>query len=165
MTAKGSTDSDLQTRTDEADISFQSTTQESIYVYVCGHVRNPGVYPLTPESRICDALEAAGGVLEDGNAQALAQAEHVTDGQTLYVPGYGEDTAQQVAEEEDGLVNINAAGKEELMELPGIGESKADRILEYREEHGAFETIEELMEIPGIKEGVFNKIKGCIKVS
>ncbi len=142
----------------------QSTT---LYVYVCGHVKEPGVYPLTNGARICDALEQAGGVLEDGNAESLDQAVPVTDGQTIYVPGMEEmqETAgRDKTSEDDGLVDINQADADMLMTLPGIGESKASVIIQYREEHGAFQTIEELMNIPGIKQGVFDKIKNCIKV-
>ena len=141
------------------------TTEEPpmIYVYVCGHVEKPGVYTFFPDSRICDAIEAAGGVTADGEGQALNQAELLQDGQKVYVPGMGEDLA--TSNEDDGKVNINLATKEELMTLPGIGESKALLIIEYREEHGVFETIEDLMNIPGIKEGVFHQIKECIKVS
>ena len=63
-----------------------------------------------------------------------------------------------------GKININTAGKEELMTLPGIGEAKAEKILRYREEHGAFRSIEDVMQIEGIKEGVFNKIKEDITI-
>ena len=133
-----------------------------IYVYVCGHVNEPGVYTLFEDARICDALEMAGGVTKDGRPEALNQAEHMTDGQTLYVPGRDEAVTVQ-AEAEDGLLDINRADRESLMTLPGIGESKADVIIQYREEHGAFVVIEDLMKIPGIKEGVFNKIKDKIK--
>ena len=65
---------------------------------------------------------------------------------------------------EKGKININTAGKDELMELTGIGEAKAESILRYREEHGGFQSIEELMQIEGIKEGVFNKIKDDITI-
>ena len=154
--------------TSEEQGTTQSDTQTEIYVYVCGHVKKPGVYQFSADSRICDALESAGGVTKDGNAEALNQAEHMTDGQTLYVPGPEEEEAGKQAEEaavaEDGRVNLNSAGKEELMTLPGIGEAKAATILQYREENGSFQSIEELMNIPGIKEGVFNKIKDSIKV-
>lgn len=64
----------------------------------------------------------------------------------------------------DGRINLNTAGAEQLMTLPGIGQAKAERIVSYRETHGAFERIEEIMEIEGIKEGVFSKIKDQIKV-
>jgi competence protein ComEA len=62
------------------------------------------------------------------------------------------------------LININLAGKEELMNLPGIGEAKAASIIEYRSANGHFQTIEELMKIPGIKEGLFNKVSSYITV-
>lgn len=137
---------------------------EHIYVYVCGQVEKPGVYKVAADARVCDALELVGGILEDGNAEILKQAEHMTDGETIYVPSVNEDSPEE-GSKDDGKVNINTASKEELMTLPGIGESKADIIIEYREEHGAFQSIEELMEIQGIKEGVFNKIKDNIKTS
>lgn len=137
---------------------------ESIYVYVCGKVVNPGVYQVPADARICDVLILAGGVLEDGNAEGLKQAEHMTDGETIYVPGKDEGT-EEACLVDDGRININTATKEELMALPGIGDSKADVIINYREEHGAFQNVEELMKIPGIKEGVFNKIKDNIKTS
>lgn len=143
---------------------------DSIYVYVCGHVVNPGVYALDGQARICDAIALAGGISEDGRGEALDQAEHMTDGQTLYVPGVDEEWSMEDskavgADRADGKVNINTASREELMTLPGIGESKAETIIKYREEHGDFESIEGLMEIPGIKEGIYNKIKEGIKVS
>lgn len=150
---------------EETQVIVEQSTQQAmlIYVYVCGHVEQPGVYPLEIGSRVCDALELAGGVTLDGKPEALNQAEYIEDGQTIYVPGLDEETKS--AEVEDGLVDINEADQSMLMTLPGIGESKANLIIQYREEHGDFETIEELKDIPGIKEGIFNKIKDSIKVS
>lgn len=147
--------------TEQKELEDNKTAESFIYVYVCGYVKNPGVYPLESGARICDALESAGGVLNDGNQEALNQAEYAVDGQTIYVPGISED--MEVVDSDDGLVNINTADKEELMTLPGIGQSKADIIIQYRENHGSFQSIEDLMKIPGIKEGVFNKIKDYIK--
>lgn len=155
-----------ESRTEESvETGKTDITESCIYIYVCGHVKQPGVYQLSVDARICDALAKAGGVTEDANAEALAQAEHMIDGQTVYVPGNEESNNIGQSIEDDGRININTADKEELMTLPGIGESKAVTILQYREEHGAFQSVEELMEIPGIKEGVFNKIKSSIKVS
>ena len=68
------------------------------------------------------------------------------------------------ADVDDGLVNINTATRDELMTLPGVGESKANAIIKYREENGGFETISQIMNISGIKDGLFNKIKDKIKV-
>ena len=87
---------------------------------------------------------------------------------TIYVPGNDEEISvgnTQYPAVEDGLVNINTADKETLMTVPGIGESKADAIIAYRNEHGMFEKIDDLMNIPGIKDGVFQKIKEYIKVT
>ena len=64
----------------------------------------------------------------------------------------------------DGKININTADKEQLMTLPGIGESKAAAIISYREKHGSFRSVEELMEISGIKEGVFQKVRDMITI-
>lgn len=160
----------LQTeQTTEEQITQEDTQADSadeVYVYVCGHVKQPGVYALEYGARIYDALAKAGGVLEDAREEVLDQAVCVSDGQTIYVPGADDAEAEkeQDSSESDGLVNINQAGEEELMTLPGIGESKASVIIQYREEHGMFQTIEELMDIPGIKQGVFDKIKDNIKV-
>ncbi|MCM1157109.1 MAG: ComEA family DNA-binding protein [Bacteroidales bacterium] len=149
----------------EEEGGIKENRDTEIYVYVCGYVKNPGVYRLPQDARICDALEQAGGVLAEGNPEGLNQAERVTDGQTVYVSSAErEEEDMQQALETDGRVNINLAGVEELMTLPGIGEAKALTILEYRTEHGSFNAIEDLMTIPGIKEGVFNKIRDRIKV-
>ncbi len=156
--------------TQEAEIqtdsqSTASTEAKEIYVFVCGQVKNPGVYCLPVGSRVCDAVEAAGGCLDTADPYAVNQAELLTDESRIYIPEPGESVdpgTDSGAVDADGRVSLNRASKEELMTLPGIGESKADSILEYREAHGGFQTIEELMNIPGIKEGVFQKIQDCV---
>ena len=75
------------------------------------------------------------------------------------------ERADLTVEPEDGRINLNTASKEQLMTLSGIGESKAETIISYREKNGAFQTIEDLMNIPGIKNGVFEKIKDNIRVN
>lgn len=139
---------------------------QPICVYVCGEVRAPGVYELREGDRIVDAVEAAGGTTEAASDIWLNLAEPVSDGQKIEVPS--REQAEELEEEnrkaQSGLVNLNTASAEELMTLAGIGQSKAEAILSYREEHGGFEKPEELMEIPGIKEGVFEKIKDQITV-
>lgn len=138
------------------------------YVYVCGAVHAPGVYALPAGSRIFEAVEMAGGMQESACAESINQAETVTDGQMIKILTYAEleekETEAAETAESDGKVNINRAGVDELMTLPGIGESKANSILSYRDAHGAFTSIEELMNITGIKEGVYSKIKEYITV-
>ena len=132
-------------------------------------MKNPGVYEMEAGSRIYEALELAGGMTEDAVENSMNQAEILSDGQQLYVMSEAEMKEEKmIAEEEaieDGKVNINRASREELMTLPGIGESKADAIIRYREETGTFNSIEEIMKIEGIKEGVFRKIEDRITIS
>lgn len=142
---------------------------EYIYVYVCGEVCAPGVYKLPKESRIYEAIEAAGGMTEAASFYTLNQAEKLSDGQQVYVLSKEEEETQtadpvEMQEQDDGRISLNTAGKEELMTLPGIGEVRAEAIIRHREEKGGFTSIEELKEIEGIKEGVFNKVKDRIKV-
>ena len=150
---------------------------ETLYVHVCGAVNAPGVYELRTDARIYEALEAAGGMTEDAAADWINQAEALSDGERIYVPTQeeAEESAQSVSgrwADPNGnaggsvsdKININTAAKEELMTLSGIGASKAESILKYRQEHGNFQSIEDLKKIEGIKDGVFNKIKDDITV-
>lgn len=154
----------------------QKTEPETIVVYVCGEVKKEGVVTLPAGSRIYQAIEMAGGVTEEAEASWLNLAEVLTDGARIYVPGKEEVSEGNLAvpegagssagssEASDGLVNLNQASKEELMTLPGIGEAKAEAILQYRTEHGNFGSIDEIKNISGIKDGVFEKIKDKITV-
>lgn len=150
---------------------------ETLYVHVCGAVNAPGVYELKTDARIYEALEAAGGMTEDAAADWINQAEALSDGERIYVPTQeeAEESAQSVSgrwADPNGnaggsvsdKININTAAKEELMTLSGIGASKAESILKYRQEHGNFQNIEDLKKIEGIKDGVINKIKDDITV-
>ena len=138
----------------------KSIETERIFVHVCGAVNAPGVYEMDAGSRIFEAIEAAGGMKQKAAAESINQAEILSDGQQIYIM-----SKDEVVTESDGKVNINKASKEELMELPGIGESKADAIVKYRQQHGNFKSIEAIMEIEGIKEGVFHKIEDQITAS
>ncbi|MBD5465619.1 MAG: ComEA family DNA-binding protein [Lachnospiraceae bacterium] len=144
-----------------------------IFVHVCGAVLVPGVYELPEDARAFLAIEKAGGFLEDAYEEALNLAKPLEDGEQLFIPTLeeweqGKGTAAAGMEEEkateDGLININTASKEELCTLPGVGESRAESIVSYREANGGFLTIEEIMNVTGIKEGLFGKIKDKIKV-
>lgn len=154
------------TETEESDGAKEEKT---CLVYVCGAVVSPGVYELDDGSRIYEAVELAGGFMEEAVEDALNLAESVTDGQMIRIPTEEEQEAvgRQGAEADstaDGKLDLNRADVAALMELPGIGQSKAEAIVGYREEHGPFSQAEDLMKVEGIKEGVFNKIKDRIKV-
>lgn len=138
---------------------------ENICVYVCGNVVSPGVYEIASGMRVADAIELAGGVLEEADETVLNLADYVTDGQRIYVPNKEEAAAGNYEQDADGgLVNINTAGINELTTLPGIGQSRAESIISYRENNGKFQSIEDIMNISGIKQAAFSKIKDYICV-
>ena len=98
-------------------------------------------------------------------ADYLNLAEVLSDGRKVTVPAEAElSPGEQYgpSEDEDGVVDINRAGKEELMTLPGIGEARAEAVIAYREEHGGFSSPEEIMKVPGIKEASYEKLKDKI---
>ena len=136
--------------------------EEHIFVFVCGAVKQEGVYELPIGSRVYEAVRQAGGFSEDAAVTQVNQAEVLEDETRLYIPTISEMQNEQ--SNGDGKVNLNTAGKEELMTLPGVGEAKAELIMEYRKENGRFQTIEDIMNISGIKEGLFEMIKSNIKV-
>lgn len=161
------------------------TVQETVFVYVCGEVNVPGVYELSEGARVFEAVQSAGGATEYAAQELVNQARAVEDGERIYIPSReeaerylsearmsGTDPVSSGLNEEWSLpgngegrkININTAGKDDLMTLPGIGEAKAMSIISYRNENGDFESIEEIMQIEGIKEGVFNKIKDEITI-
>ena len=163
----------IQTETSEVPQTEEKDSAKETggcFVYVCGAVVNPGVYELPENSRVYEAVAMAGGMTEDAGTEAVNQAEIVTDGQMLRIPTIAEvlaaqeDASGDSGATDDGLLNINQAEVADFMTLPGIGQSKAEALVKYREEHGKFSSIEEIMNVDGIKEGVFNKIKDSIKV-
>lgn len=141
---------------------------DTIFVYVCGAVCNPGVYELPADSRAYEAVAQAGGMSEDAAGMAVNLAEVLTDGQKLQIPFQGEVSDAQVSDSgevtTDSRVNINTASLEELMTLKGIGQTRAEQILEYREKHGSFASPEAIMNVDGIKQGTYDKIKDNIRV-
>lgn len=158
------------------------TENTVIYVDVTGAVKAPGVYTLPAGSRVFEAIALAGGAREDASLENLNQAGILQDGQQIRV--YTEEEAAQMAQQgslpslpgaetaagqkesqEASKVNINTAGKEELMTLTGIGETRAEAILAYRQETGGFQAPEDLMQVEGIKEKTFEKLKDQITVN
>lgn len=163
----------------EAVDAVQKQEEDSgwIYVDLCGAVRNPGVYRIKSGSRVFQVLEQAGGCTPEASLETINQADLLSDGQKIRI--YTRDEAAQIEEnnqkesltsgktqesESDGRININQAGKEELETLTGIGETRAQAILAYREVHGAFSSVEELMQVEGIKEKTYEKLKDQIRI-
>ncbi|PLR72699.1 MULTISPECIES: helix-hairpin-helix domain-containing protein [Bacillus] len=143
-----------------------------IKVDVKGSVRNPGLYEAADGERVADLIQKAGGLTENADEARINFAQRVGDEMVIYVPEEGEELsggtepaqAISAASGEDGMVNINSAGSEELQDIPGIGPSKAAAIIEYRETEGPFQSLEDLMQISGIGEKTFEKLKSYIKL-
>ena len=149
---------------EELEISVSEDEEEAmIVVDVAGAVVHPGVYSVPEGSRVCDAIEAAGGISKDGVSANINQARLLADGEQIIVPD--SSSAEASENTSDGKINLNRADKETLMTIPGIGEAKAEAIIAYREEHGSFQSVESLMEIPGIKEGIYNRISQYVCVN
>lgn len=146
-----------QTVTDASDI---------IYVYICGEVAKPGVYEMKQGSRLYELIEEAGGFTDSAALDSLNLAEELCDTQMVTVWSVDDmmTAAVTLPAYNDGLVNINTAGIEELVSLPGIGDVRAQDIVAYRQENGSFTAIEDIMNVPGIKESVYKKIRKLITV-
>lgn len=162
----------------------QNGNLKLIYVHICGAVKNPAVYSLPEGSRVCDGIAKAGGMTETAADDYVNQARFLNDGERVYIPERDELSALSAAQYAAGQplgssagsqgnniqagsqeklpVNINTAGVSELTTLPGIGESRAESIIAYREAHGAFYRIEDIMKISGIKGAAYEKIKDRI---
>ena len=140
-------------------------TEKRVYVHICGEVNKPGVYSVPEGFRVYELLELAGGATAEGAPDAMNLANIVKDGERIVIPSQEEASmAASESGENTGLINLNTASVNQLMTLPGIGESKAKDIVRYREENGGFQSIEDIMKISGIKEAVFQKIRSLITV-
>lgn len=162
------TGEELTWETSESGIlAGEALPGEILLVHVCGAVSCPGVYELSEGDRVLDAVKAAGGFSEDAAQDALNLAQEVEDGSRIRIPTESEAESGSQAfwpSEDDGKINLNTAGTSELTSLSGIGESRAEDILSYRQEHGPFQSIEEIKNVPGIKDTIFEKIKDDITV-
>ena len=168
----GEDESILITDTYESGRSVESegTQSDKFVVYVCGCVKIPGVYELDEGSRISDAVSLAGGITDEADINSVNMAAYIEDAQKIEIYKKAESTQSNDStsggglSEQSGLININSADKDTLMTLPGIGESRAEAIINYRNESGTFKSVEDIMNVSGIKEAAFNKIKDLIRV-
>lgn len=157
----------------ETDIIPESGEIGQIYVYVCGAVNDPNVYQADEGSRLFELIEMAGGFTPEADRASLNLARSVADGEQIRVLTK-EETAQGMTLVSEnaaaqtaagsGLVNINTASISELTSITGIGESRAQAIIDYREKNGGFRSVEEIKKVDGIKDGLFSKIKDYITI-
>ena len=159
-----------------SDSSAQSVEETgNIFIYVCGAVKEPGVYVLPEGSRVYEAIRMAGGMTPEANEAFVNQARVLVDGEQITVftkeetegldPKAFDYDVPAMDPVSQGKININKATAEELTSLSGIGEAKALAIVEYRETNGAFRETADIMKVSGIGEALYNKIKDDIDVS
>lgn len=171
----------------ELDLEEESFHDESvsdivIYVDIGGEVLNPGVYELTEGMRLFQAIELAGGLTDTADTDSINQAMEVIDGEKIIIGSVDENSPYYtgsgnlgstesssgtggVRETENGpVVNINKASLEELQEIPGVGPSTAQKILDYRNENGLFKNLEDLKNISGIGDKTFENMREYIEI-
>lgn len=169
----------------EVQEKTEETENKKIIVHVSGAVKNEGIVELEEGARVANAIEKVGGVRDDAYTKDINYALKLEDGMKIYVPTIEE--AKQEKEEVNinsessnyiissnntktnensngQKVNINNADESELDELPGVGPSTAQKIIQYRKENGKFKSIDELKNVSGIGESKFQKIKDLICV-
>ncbi|MFC6261131.1 helix-hairpin-helix domain-containing protein [Levilactobacillus fujinensis] len=146
--------------------SSQASSHDTrVFVDVQGAVKQPGLYQFGPEMRVADAVKAAGGLSAHADRQQVNLATRLTDQQQLYIPEKGEKATETVSTptgaakatgsqstSQVAVVNLNTATVADLQQLTGIGEKKAQKIVDYRTEHGAFKAVTDLTQVPGFGE-------------
>lgn len=143
------------------------THKTEYYVDISGAVEDPGVYKVSSKTRLFKLIEMAGGLKKDADIDSINQASYVKDGEKIVISSTNE---QNTAEDPEGTavstggkININRAGKDDLMNITGVGEVIADRIIEYRA-NNRFTSIEDIKNVKGIGDATFSKMKSMISV-
>ena len=125
---------------------------KNIYVDVKGAVKRPGVYKLPADTRVFQVIREAGGLLEEADTSRVNLSQVVFDQTTLVVPFVTHEESSTVIEipEDSSVISLSKASHDALVTLPGIGPATAQAIIDYREEHGVFSSIEAVMNVAGI---------------
>jgi competence protein ComEA len=145
-----------------------SPTAEStaLVVHVVGAVRRPGLYRLPAGARVADAVERAGGAGVQADVALVNLAAPLADGQQVVVPARAEagttDGGGSAGSAASGPLHLNTATAADLDELPGVGPVTAQKIVEYREQHGAFSSVDDLDAIPGIGPARLEQLRGLV---
>ena len=143
---------------------ISAPTPLPIKVYLSGEIENPGIYELPANSRLEDLVILSGIQLPTGSNYNLVS--RLYDGQHIHIsptPLNEKNNSDILVTSSDiEKININDANLEELISLPGIGETRAKDIIMYRESHGYFDTIEDILNVPGIGEATFNQLQDKI---
>ena len=160
--------SNTSNETNDKDEKAENKHDEKIFVDVKGAVKHPGVFETTKDKRVKDLIEEAGGLLDDADTSTLNLSQKVKDQMVIYVLKHGEKPKQisdgGSSSSNTDVININTANKEQLMKISGVGKTKAEAIISYREKNGDFKKKEDITKVHGIGKATFEKIKDKIEV-
>ena len=160
--------SNISNETNNKDEKAEDKHDEKIFVDVKGAVKHPGVFETTKDKRVKDLIEEAGGLLEDADTSTLNLSQKVKDQMVIYVLKHGEKPKQisdsGSSSSNTDVININTANLEQLMKISGVGKTKAEAIISYREKNGDFKKKEDITKVRGIGKATFEKIKDKIEV-
>ncbi|MGG3480385.1 helix-hairpin-helix domain-containing protein [Peribacillus frigoritolerans] len=161
----------------EQSVNESAAEPEIIKVDVKGAVKSPGIFTAQAGDRVIDLISSAGSFTEKADTDKVNFAQIIEDQMVIYVPEIGEEDkgnleniqvgtsgAAVTKGTSGGLVNLNTATQEDLQTLTGIGPSKADAILEYRETVGKFKEVDELKQVTGIGDKTFERLRDSISV-
>lgn len=160
--------SNTSNETNNKDEKAEDKYDEKIFVDVKGAVKHPGVFETTKDKRVKDLIEEAGGLLDDADTSTLNLSQKVKDQMVIYVLKHGEKPKQisdsGTSSSSGDVININTANLEQLMKISGVGKTKAEAIISYREKNGDFKKKEDITKVRGIGKATFEKIKDKIEV-
>lgn len=158
---------DVSVPTEQTTQTTTSVPQQIILVDIKGAVKKPGVYELPVNARLHELVNVAGGLTDDAEDRQVNMAIVLADQQLVYIPRKGEtveQTNQTPQAGNESKVNINTASAEELQTLTGIGEKKAQAIIDYRTQNGNFQSIDQLTEVDGFGEKTVEKLRDSITI-
>ena len=149
------------------EIESENLKKENIKIHILGEVNYNGILELEEGSRIFDAIEMAGGLTQMADVSKINLAYVLEDGEKLYIPSINDEKDVEYLLSENGVgakVNINTAKLEELQNIPGVGPSIAQAIIDYRKENGKFKNIEDIKNVSGVGESKYKNMESYIKV-
>ena len=160
--------SNISNEINNKDEKAEDKHDEKIFVDVKGAVKHPGVFETTKDKRVKDLIEEAGGLLDDADTSTLNLSQKVKDQMVIYVLKHGEKPKQisdsGSSSSNTDVININTANLEQLMKISGVGKTKAEAIISYRDKNGDFKKKEDITKVRGIGKATFEKIKDKIEV-
>ncbi|RBP39565.1 helix-hairpin-helix domain-containing protein [Garciella nitratireducens] len=164
---------------EKEEVSEKEQSSQEIMVHIVGQVKYPGVVEVPEGTRLIEAIEQLGGITQQADLNAVNLSKKLIDEEKIYIPKKGEIPQEDIIfqsninnsansnisqEENSAKININTADQEQLKTLPGIGDTLSKNIIEYREIHGGFKSIEEIKDVNRIGDKIFNELKEKITI-